>query len=111
MVPALLSGDQLHAIGHLVNLSTEGCVIATAHAPAEGQALHLLVHVPTHDGPIKIHGAVVRWRALGLCGVAFGHLSPPHRDSLRQYLHTLDPEFALRTRRQPAAAAEETQPG
>jgi hypothetical protein len=108
VVPALIAGEQGQAIGHLVNLSTEGCVIATAHAPVEGQHLHLLVQVPTLARPIKIQSAVVRWRALGLCGVEFVQLSAPHYDGLRHYLRSLDPEFALATRKQPAPEAEET---
>lgn len=108
VVPALLASDQGHAIGQLVNLSPAGGVIATAHAPEPGQPLHLLIHVPSLNLSIHIHRAVVRWRALGLCGVEFVHLHPLHHTRLHHYVHQLDPGPARRPRKQPPDAVEET---
>ena len=108
VVPALIFGELFHAIGHIVNLSTDGCVIAAAHAPEKGQHLHLLIQVPKLDTSIKIQLAVVRWSALGLFGVEFVRISTTHQQGLQHYLHLLDPGLALGTQSQPAGSAEET---
>ena len=90
VVPVRIFGELVHANGHVVNLSQDGCVITTAHVPEKGQHLYLLVQVPKFDTSIEIQLAIVRWRALGLFGVEFVRISPTHQTGLQHYLSMMD---------------------
>jgi hypothetical protein len=110
VVPVRIFGELVHANGHVVNLSKDGCVIATAHAPEKGEHLHLLVQVPTLDTSIEIQLAIVRWRALGLFGVEFVRISPKHQTGLQQYLSIMDACPSLGKLVYTEGFAEESQP-
>ena len=110
VVPVLIFGELFHAKGDIVNLSSDGCVIAVAQAPEKGQHLHLLVQIPKRDTSIEIQLAIVRWNALGLFGVEFIRINAPHQSSLEHYLSMMDPCPSLGKLVHPEGSAEETQP-
>jgi len=56
------AGDGPLAKAFTRNIGVGGAFIAAEDPPAAGTALTLLLHVPTHDGPIQVK-AEVRWHA------------------------------------------------
>ena len=110
VVPVRIFGELVHANGHVVNLSQDGCVITTAHAPEKGQHLYLLVQVPKLDTSIEIQLAIIRWSTLGLFGVEFVRISHTHQKSLQHYLSMMDPCHSLDKLVHLQGSAEEIQP-
>jgi len=110
VVPVLIFGELFHAKGEIVNLSRNGCVIAVAQAPEQGQHLHLRVQIPNRDMAIEIQQSVVRWNALGLFGVEFTRITPSHQTSLEHYLSMMDPCPSLDKLAHSETSTEEIRP-
>ncbi len=90
VIPVLIFGELSHAKGHTVNLSNDGCVIAAAYAPENGQYMHLLIQDSTRDTTINVRLAIVRWNALGLFGVEFIPAGSPLQKGLQDYSYMID---------------------
>ncbi len=110
VVPVRIFGELVHANGHVVDLSTDGCVIATAQVPEKGHHLYLLVQAPKLDTSIEIQLAIVRWRALGLFGAEFIRISTTHQKGLQHYLSMMDSCPSLSKLVHPESSTEETRP-
>jgi hypothetical protein len=60
--------------------------------------------------PIEIQLAIVRWNALGLCGVEFVRVNALHQTSLELYLSVVDAHPSLGKLVHPEDTSEKPQP-
>lgn len=70
-LPVAFSGSGGAAEGVVVNLSREGCCIASDVRPAVGTYLDLKLRLPDNASPLSIESAAVRWVAQHEFGLQF----------------------------------------
>ena len=87
-LPVLFNGDR-GGSGTVLDLSVNGCLIASP-APVElGNYLCLWLYLPHDPAPVLIEGAEVRWSAEEGFGVCFLTLQPQEQLRLLAYLNVI----------------------
>jgi hypothetical protein len=87
-LPVLFNGDR-GGSGTVLDLSVNGCLIASPTPVELGNYLCLWLYLPHDAVPILIEGAEVRWSAEEGFGVSFLTLQPHEQIRLFEYLNTI----------------------
>lgn len=87
-LPVLFNGDR-GGSGTVVDLSVNGCLIASPTPVELGNYLCLWLYLPHDAAPILIEGAEVRWSAEEGFGVHFLTLQADEQIRLFEYLNTI----------------------
>ena len=79
--PHLLAGE-----GVVVDLSENGCKVASTVAVAKGDELELRFHSPDLPAPLIVDRVVVRWAQQGQFGLEFLQIQPAVQEQLFTFL-------------------------
>ncbi len=80
------SGTNLQGDGLVTNLALGGCAVESSSGVPTGMPLALRVLLPEGGDPLEVDMAVVRWAAVGKCGVQFLIMPAESQTRLRLFL-------------------------
>ena len=83
-------GDLLDGQGQLRDLSTGGCRVQGSVSLPRSSYLHLFLHPPRAQHPVKVELAAVRWANGTEFGVEFIRVSPEQQKRLLELLKVIE---------------------
>jgi c-di-GMP-binding flagellar brake protein YcgR len=83
---AAFSSDSTSAQGLILNISSLGCKARSMTAVEKGDFMGLLIDIPTHETPLQVALAVVRWVRQQEFGLEFIRIEPKDQERLRLLL-------------------------
>ncbi len=89
-LPVAFSGPGGEGEGKVVNLSREGCGIASKVKPRVGTYLDLRLQLPDDASPLRIESAAVRWITEQEFGVQFLYMVQDVHARLDVFVDTLE---------------------
>ena len=86
--PGSFRGEGAAGYGKVENISVGGCAFECNTDLHVGDFLHVEVHLPDQESPVKIEVAVVRWAKEQRFGVDFIQIAPEDEARLRRFIKT-----------------------
>lgn len=93
-LPVTFSGPGGAGEGSVVNLSREGCCIASDVRPSVGTYLDLRLQLPDERSPLRIESAAVRWITGEELGIQFLYMSQEVHARLDAFVDALEGRVA-----------------
>lgn len=88
--PVSFSGDLIDGDGVVINLTTSGCGVRTAKKVTGRSYVHVILHLPHEDKPMKVELAAIRWADGQVFGLEFIRIGSAQQRRLREYLNFLE---------------------
>lgn len=89
-LPVSFSGDQLSERGTILNVSAEGCAIASDTVAGAAVYLQLTMQLREREEPVQVDLAAVRWVSATRFGVEFIRIRPDEGERLKKFVKTLE---------------------
>lgn len=89
-LPCVLGDHTLRSEGTVLNLSRQGCALATAQPPSVSSYLALCIDLLDGTTPIEIELAGVRWVSEERCGLEFIRITPEMLIRLGSFVSVLE---------------------
>lgn len=87
--PVSFSGSGVNGTGFALNISEEGCLIASDQCPKDGHYLEICLNLPDREAPLKIDSAAVRWVSGRTFGLHFLYMATATHDRLHEFIANL----------------------
>ena len=95
--PVIFAGNAYLSEGHVLNLTTPGCLIESASPANRGDYVQLKMVLPGLKVPFYVEVAAVRWAGGGQFGVEFIQMSETDQASLSLFLSRYLPTIVSHT--------------
>lgn len=89
-LPVSFSGDRVSNGGTILNVSAEGCAIASDTGIGPAVYLELTMQLQEREEPVRVDLAAVRWVFATRFGVEFIKIRPEERERLKKFVKTLE---------------------
>lgn len=93
-LPIAFSGPAGAGEGRVVNLSREGCCVASEVRPPVGSYLDLRLQLPDEASPLRIESAAVRWVTEAEFGIQFLYMQQAVHARLDLFVDALERRVA-----------------
>ena len=88
-LPVVFSANSSQSYGRVINISMSGCALESEVHVTTVMTLRLLFSLPSHDTPLEVQLAPVRWSQGGRFGLEFIMMPAEAKVRLRQFLSNL----------------------
>ncbi|MGH7227669.1 MAG: PilZ domain-containing protein [Nitrospiraceae bacterium] len=89
-LPVAFAGNEGAGVGLVINLSNEGCTVASEELVLPHAFLALRLQLPEQDEPLKVEVAEVRWGTGLAFGLEFVQLRAEEQERLQRFITVLE---------------------